>query len=59
MTWQEKCFQLWGEQWKAVLARTMMVSKRVIQKWASDHHQIQCPDDVQNKINKTYEIWVE
>lgn len=58
MTWQEKCYDLWGDQWKSVLAKMYLVNRRLVQKWASDYHAIECPQEVQDKINKTHEIWV-
>jgi len=59
MTWQEKCFILWGESWKATLAKTADVNRRSVQKWASVFNPEDCPDTVESKINETFTIWIE
>jgi len=55
MNWQQIAEELWGDRWKSILARTAGITKRTVQRWNAGENRT--PEDVLEKIRKTYEIW--
>lgn len=33
MRWQDKAADIWGERWRSVLALTLGINKRTVQRW--------------------------
>lgn len=53
--WKEKSEDMFGYHWKQCLADLTQVHKRSVQRWISGEFQL--PDELKDKINKTYDIW--
>lgn len=47
--------QLFGEHHKSVLAHLVGTNKRTVQRWLNGSQEM--PDDVADKLGRTYEIW--
>jgi ribosome-binding protein aMBF1 (putative translation factor) len=57
MTWQDKCYKLWGETWKAQLSKMAGLNPRTVRRYAAGEAKIR--QELVDKINKTYNIWRE
>lgn len=57
--WQQQAFELFGDPWKATLARLLQCDKRAVQRWASEFHEHDCPDEIKKKIETTRRIWIQ
>ena len=57
MTWQDKCYFLYGDTWKAQLAKMAKLNPRTIRRYATGEAKIR--PELVDKINQTYNIWRE
>lgn len=55
--WQDQAVALWGEKWKSTLALTAGISKRTVQRWASN--ECRPHPEVIRRLNETYKLWLE
>lgn len=55
MDWQQQAYELWGESWKATLAKTAQVNVRTVRRWSTG--EINVRQDVVDSVDDTYNIW--